>query len=202
MGGRPETRFAARRGRRPRAPSAAGAPRNRYMRCREASGVPMSVLHEEWQPWRDNPVLRLALAAAGGVLVWAAWQLADETAGPLEWALVFVAPAALFMFFLRAGLRTRVTTDGLAVQMIGLRSRRIAWSDIEAIDEVRVRPLRDFGGWGIRYGGRPRGWMYNVRGQEAVRVRLRTGKTLYVGSQDAEALVALARTAWPGAHHG
>jgi hypothetical protein len=162
----------------------------------------MALLHEEWQPWRSNPVLRLALAAIGGVFVWVGIGLWQADAGVAEWLVAIVVPFAVFAFLLFTGLRTTATTDGLVVRMVGLRTRRVAWSDVAALDTVRVRPLREFGGWGIRYGGRPRGWMYNVRGGDAVRVTFRDGKVLYVGSQDPEAALHAARQVWPGARDG
>lgn len=44
------------------------------------------------------------------------------------------------------------------------------------------RPLREYGGWGIRWGGKGR-MAYNVSGSEGVEVELLDGRTVMVGSR-------------------
>jgi hypothetical protein len=46
--------------------------------------------------------------------------------------------------------------------------------------------LRDYGGWGIRYGSK--GKAYNVSGSRGVRLELSNGKRLLIGSQRPEEL--------------
>lgn len=48
--------------------------------------------------------------------------------------------------------------------------------------EVRTySPLKEYGGWGIRYGSN--GKAYNVSGNQGVQLEFRDGKRLLVGSQ-------------------
>lgn len=99
--------------------------------------------------------------------------------GPLG-ALVGGA-VALFVWSLR--LTTEVRDDALYVRFFPFHGspRRIPWADIEAVDAVRYRPLRDYGGWGIRFA---KGRMaYNVSGSQGVRLSRPGQRELLVGSQ-------------------
>lgn len=94
-----------------------------------------------------------------------------------------VGGVALAVHWLVAGLSVRLYRDAMMVGVGAARliSKRIAYEDIDEIESVRYNPLRDFGGWGIRFGkdGR-RAW--TARGNQAVVLHLRDGTSLYVGS--------------------
>jgi hypothetical protein len=65
-------------------------------------------------------------------------------------------------------------------------------ADVERAEAVVYRPVRDYGGWGIRGFGRRRA--LNARGNLGVLIVRRDGSTLLVGSQrPRELLQALAR---------
>ena len=64
---------------------------------------------------------------------------------------------------------------------VNLVRRRIRYSDIESVRPITYRPIREFGGWGIRWRGRTTAW--TIRGNQAVAVTLRSGKKVYVGSR-------------------
>jgi hypothetical protein len=51
-------------------------------------------------------------------------------------------------------------------------------------------PVNGLLAWGIHYGGRQRGWLYNVSGRRAVLLRLKNGSALMVGSDEPEAVCA------------
>jgi hypothetical protein len=70
--------------------------------------------------------------------------------------------------------------------------RRIPFNDIEEHAAVEYRPLAEYGGWGIR--GFKSNRAYNVSGNRGVRMKLRDGNRLLLGSQRAEELdAAIAR---------
>jgi hypothetical protein len=62
----------------------------------------------------------------------------------------------------------------------------IALRDIETLESVEYRPLRDFGGWGVR-GPRDRR-IWSARGNQAVRLGLRDGRVVYIGSDEPRTL--------------
>ena len=90
-------------------------------------------------------------------------------------------------------MSTEVTRTELVVTMgrfFPLYRRRVALADIAGVRAVTYRPIRDAGGWGIRWGRFEgnRCAFLNARGDRGVFVDLRNGKRLIIGSQNAEAL--------------
>ncbi len=63
-----------------------------------------------------------------------------------------------------------------------LLRKRIRYDDILALESVKYSPIREFGGWGIRFAGKKRAW--TARGDQAVVLHLADGMLLYVGSDN------------------
>ncbi len=104
-------------------------------------------------------------------------------------ALFFVGPAAvlIIVFLIKFRLITKVEDRQIEVGFpFGLR-RKIAMTDVLRREVITYRPLRDFGGWGIRMGRQ--GLMYNSSGNRAVKLTLRNGDIIFIGSQDPDRLV-------------
>jgi len=70
-----------------------------------------------------------------------------------------------------------------------IRWRIIPIPEISGISRIRYRPLRDYGGWGIR-AGRP-GIAYTVSGNEGVVICRQGGKTFLLGSRRAGELATV-----------
>jgi hypothetical protein len=122
------------------------------------------------EPWGDRPM---------------------SDAGLILTTLVAVGiQSGIFWMMLAMRLVTEVRADGLWLSYWPLRTRLIPWRDIRAAEACTYRPLLDYGGWGIRWGGRPRGWIYNAHGDRGVRLALADGARLLVGSQEPDALAA------------
>jgi hypothetical protein len=124
------------------------------------------------EPWGAEPLSDRALASVGGA------------------TLLF--SIALVVLFARMRLVTEVRDDGVHVRFAPFTRRTIAFTDIEDLTVRTYRPLREFGGWGIRYGWRANA--YNVSGNRGVQLALREGKPLLLGSQRPEALADAIRT--------
>jgi hypothetical protein len=110
--------------------------------------------------------------------------------GPVSWlGLVIVGVVAAFLYSLR--LETEVRADGIYLKMwpIHWSFRRIAWSDIEQYESRTYSPLRDFGGWGIRWA--PGKIAYNVRGNQGVWLARTNGRSILVGSQHVEEFITM-----------
>jgi hypothetical protein len=101
------------------------------------------------------------------------------TSGPL--GLVVAGSVAVFMGSLR--LETEVRPDGLYLKFSPLHRsfRQVPWAEMESFEAVTYRPIRDYGGWGIRWG--PGRLAYNVSGSEGVRIDRPDDRELLVGSQ-------------------
>jgi hypothetical protein len=63
---------------------------------------------------------------------------------------------------------------------------------IRSVTTVEFRPIRDFGGWGIRYAKGT--WCYTTRGRRGVMVSTAEGKNFIVGSQTPELLESALRS--------
>jgi hypothetical protein len=72
--------------------------------------------------------------------------------------------------------------------MLPFANRTIAPAQIARWEARTYRPIRDYGGWGVRFG--PRGRAYNVSGNRGVEITLANGKRVLVGSQRADDLAA------------
>lgn len=108
--------------------------------------------------------------------------------GPISWGgLVVVVAVAALLYSLQ--LRTEVRADGIYLKMwpVHRSFRRISWSEIERYESKEYRPLREFGGWGIRWG--PGRVAYNVSGRQGVRIERTDGRSVLVGSQHPEEFV-------------
>jgi len=90
-------------------------------------------------------------------------------------------------------LTTKLDSNGLHILFFPLRRRDIPLNDIARWEARTYRPIRDYGGWGIKVGRR--GWAYNVSGNQGVELEFTNGKKLLIGSQRSEELSAAIATA-------
>ncbi|WP_336000234.1 DUF6141 family protein [Halorientalis halophila] len=111
--------------------------------------------------------------------------------GPL--GVVIMGAVYGFMWSLR--LVSEVRDDGLYIRFAPLHRsfRRVPWTAIEFVEATTYRPLRDYGGWGIRW--RPGAIAYNVRGSRGVFLTRPGDRDLLVGSQRPEELATAIRAA-------
>ncbi|MDN7023414.1 hypothetical protein FGU65_00610 [Methanoculleus sp. FWC-SCC1] len=93
------------------------------------------------------------------------------------------------LFFALLSLTVEVRGSGLYYRFLPLHLsfRRIECDEVATIEAKEYRPLLEFGGWGIRYGGRGRK-AYNVSGTRGVEILLKSGKRVLFGSQRPEEL--------------
>ena len=114
-----------------------------------------------------------------------------EAAGDLV-AVWLLAGVLLPAFLLAARLVTEVSPRGLRLRFPPFVTREIPFARMRRVQPRTYRPLREYGGWGIRWGpGGKRA--YNVSGKGGVEVELIDGRTVMVGSQRPEELAAALR---------
>ena len=99
-----------------------------------------------------------------------------------------VVPLLVAALFFMIKLETQVRADGLYVRMfpLHLRFKEFRFDSLEQYYARTYRPLREYGGWGIRFG--KSGKAYNMSGNKGVQLVLKNGKKLLIGSQRAEEL--------------
>ncbi len=105
-------------------------------------------------------------------------------------AIVAIFGVAFPVFFYLMKLTTEVRSDGLYFRFFPLHRffHRIPWEDIKEYEVRTYSALRDYGGWGIRYGRE--GKAYNVSGNAGVHLELHNGDMIMIGSQRPEELAS------------
>jgi hypothetical protein len=96
----------------------------------------------------------------------------------LFWALFGIG---LPLFFVYLRLVIEVDDRGVWLRYTPLTKRFIRFDEIERCEATDYQPLRQYGGWGIRGLGNNRA--YNVSGSQGVRLHLRNGDVVVIGSQ-------------------
>ena len=102
--------------------------------------------------------------------------------------LVVIVGGGLPLFMYSTGLDTEVRDCGVRIRFRPFHRKWVVF-DFESIQKAEVStysPLKDYGGWGIRYGRK--GKAYNVSGNKGVLLTLRDGKNVLIGSKNHEVL--------------
>lgn len=107
--------------------------------------------------------------------------------------IVVLFPALITALFTRLDVVVRADEVFIAFGPVHLIRKRISFADIESVRGLTYRPIREFGGWGIRPRGSRTAW--TIRGNQAVKVTLQSGKEVYVGSRFPQRLEERIRTA-------
>ena len=99
-------------------------------------------------------------------------------------AIVFGVVFPLGFYFMN--LTTEVHQDGVYYRFFPFHRRfhRIVLKDIVDYEVREYSAIRDYGGWGIRYGRK--GKAYNVSGNRGVWIQLSSGRSIMFGSQRPE----------------
>lgn len=105
------------------------------------------------------------------------------------WMCVGLFGIGLPILFRSLRLDTQVTEEYVRVRLRPFRWVTFPRDTILTCAARTYRPIREYGGWGIRYGFK-RGWAYNVRGNRGVQLTLTNRKPVLIGSQREEELAA------------
>lgn len=132
-----------------------------------------------YAPWVRVLLWGILGATALGILLGTKDQL--PPLGRLGSAMAVVSLIWLFESFL-GGLLVELHRDRIHVGLGNgkLFRKTIAYGEIEGLRTVTYRPLREFGGWGVRFSGNKQAW--TARGNQAVVLEMAKGKELYLGS--------------------
>jgi hypothetical protein len=109
---------------------------------------------------------------------------------------IYAAIAVLLIVVLSLAtlhLKTTVGPDEVTVRLGFLTTTRVPYRSIAHAEAVVYRPIRDYGGWGIR--GSMRRRALNARGNQGVLITRTDGSTLLIGSQTPRALLSALRRA-------
>jgi hypothetical protein len=121
-----------------------------------------------------------------GLATVAMLSVSNDTRASAPWAMVAVYATLGLAFLLFYRLGVTVEPDRIrAVFGIGLIGKDIPVAAVVRAEVVRTRP---WWGYGIRW--TPSGWLYNVAGRHAVRLEIRGGRAVMIGTDEPDALKA------------
>jgi hypothetical protein len=160
---------------------------------------PVSEFHEEQQfrqPWVWLLLLVITLCVAGmfvdamytQLYLGQAWgdRPMSNSALVISAAFSFFICAGLALLFYTLKLVTDVGPDGIHIRFFPLTRRTVPYDSISSCRARTYRPIREYGGWGIRFSRKGRA--YNVSGNKGVQLEFKQGRPLLIGSQRAEEL--------------
>jgi hypothetical protein len=143
----------------------------------------MTVL--SWQ--RFNIGLRLILC--GGPLLVCVFSFA-EFPNASGWWMLAIGLAMLVIALVVPAVGIIATRESVWFLAVPFWAVRIKVTEIASVDCVDVRPLEDFGGWGVKGSSRRKGLLLAANGHRAVRVARPNGQVFLVTSENAERVVA------------
>lgn len=163
----------------------------------DMGGMWDDALFSEVQWFRANPVVTVVWGAA--LLVWYGWYLQIVAGIPfgthpapdwMMWVILAVFGICMPALFLLLRLEVRVGGGRLSYRVypVHLQFREVACHEIAEVESVTYRPVREYGGWGIRRGRH--GPAVTVSGNRGVRIALLDGSSRLIGSQRADELAA------------
>ena len=109
----------------------------------------------------------------------------------VPWLSVLIAPVGIALTLVHGGFRTLVTREAVTVRMgmLGIHLLRLKTSDIISAKLHDFSPLKDFGGYGIRFNKEMKA--YFLKGDRGVKITTRVGKKYLIGSDHPERLVTV-----------
>lgn len=141
----------------------------------------MNKLFEETQRFRQKWVWA-ALIGAGIASVY----FPVSTARYIEAAAVSAVFLTVYAIFYLFRLETRVDSSGVHYRFypFQIAERTIDFDEIEEMEVGEYAPLREFGGWGIRW--RPGRIAFTVSGKKCVRLDVGDGRQIVLGTRRPE----------------
>lgn len=107
-------------------------------------------------------------------------------------ALMGLIPLLILVMFYSLNLKTIIDDSGISFKMFPFhfKFRHLNWNEIAEAYAREYRPLREYGGWGIKYRGKS-GKAYNISGNKGLQLVLKNGKKILLGSSKYAELLSL-----------
>ena len=102
--------------------------------------------------------------------------------------LFLIIPLGLFIFLRLNVLHTEISEAGIQYKFSPYHShtRSIQWNEIDKCYVRVYSPVKEFGGWGVRFSIRDGGKALNVKGNYGIQLELKNGEKLLIGTQKPE----------------
>lgn len=110
------------------------------------------------------------------------------------WFVLLYVAIALAISLLNGGMRTIVTREMVTVRLglFGIRVLKIKTSEIAASEILEFSPIKDFGGYGIRFNRKM--YAYFLKGNRGIKITLDHGMQYLIGADRPEQLLAVIKT--------
>lgn len=160
------------------------------------------MLYRETQRLRNTWYSALTIVITVGVLVLMLWGVIQQIVLDKPFGSMPSSDPALIAITLFVGLicgivswlmwagrmETEIDQESVRVRFFPFHSSPVTtrWERVQEIELRKFRPLTDFGGYGIRM--MHKGTAYNVSGSYALKLVLKSGNKVIVGTQQAEVL--------------
>lgn len=155
------------------------------------------VLFREVQHLRSTKLMWIIfpalLVANVGLIYWIVRQLStpeSEKVSSDEALLLINVPILLLLMALLwvmwvSKLVTEIRADGVYLQYVPFHRHLVAykWADVANMKTRQYKPLREYGGWGLRLSPFGGGTAYNVSGNQGLQLELKNGKRVLIGTQ-------------------
>jgi len=155
------------------------------------------ISYREVQYFRQHWILLLALAAVG--IAWYSFILqivlgqefgTNPSPDWVMWLIWLIVGIGLPLLIYMAKLVIEVKQDYLFIQFVPFTNRKIRFNEIKHVKARTYNPIREYGGWGIRWGfGNKRA--YNISGNQGVGLTLNNGENILIGSQNPDELARI-----------
>ncbi|MEY2894774.1 MAG: hypothetical protein RIS42_493 [Bacteroidota bacterium] len=140
----------------------------------------------QWWLW-------LVLMGSWGAMIYSLFT--DKPESGISYVVSGVIMCGLPILFWQMRLMTRITAEGIYVRFIPFHFKEqfYPWDSIESAQVRTYSPLKEYGGWGIKYGFNGQGKVYNVSGNEGLQLVFKSGEKLLIGTQKPAEIQAVVR---------
>ncbi len=99
----------------------------------------------------------------------------------------------LITFITILRLHTKINNVGIQYKFFPFHFKwqSISWNEIEKSEIRTYKPIREYGGWGLRYG--KQGKAYTIKGKTGLQLYLKTGRKVLIGTNKSEELTQVLR---------
>lgn len=115
-----------------------------------------------------------------------------KPSGDIALIIINIGVFALMLLLFSVNLKTRITEKSISFRMapFQIREKIIEWGEVQEAKIVKYDGIREYWGYGLRY--MPgKGWCYTISGDFGIRVTLKNGKKLLIGTHKAKEISQL-----------
>lgn len=159
-------------------------------------------MYQEKQYFRQTWLILLFLGLNGLLLYGVVQQVilgipfGNNPAPDAVLVLVWLFILGLSALFLNMSLQTQIDKVGIWFRFFPLmgKPRQIKWAEVASLQIRACRPLREFGGWGLRYGAKGLR-AYTTSGRHGLEIHTKDGRKVFLGTQKPEQMRAYLKEA-------